>query len=330
MSNGYAIIANEATYDTAPAAGWREVGISGDAHQSRQDVITPNLIRRNASAPRVSDQRVINKGATGTLSTLGFSNGLGLLLAAAAGTSSSGVVSGGTLAYEQIYEFDEVSPTRSISTEFYRDRRSGTLDAFTYTGGKVTQTQFTQDLQGHLAIVFGMDYASVERQSSDPARTPTIVTPDFTYAWPDALISIGPAGDTLVDECVSSFDLTLPTNLDVEDWCLRRGTGRHEPTRQGTPAPSGTINWRYQDPTYFDAFLAGEVFELTANWLAPEAIEDTTFPELTIAIAALRFTGEDPQIAADGPTTQNLPFVVLDNGTDPAATVTVITSDTAF
>ena len=51
MSNGYAIIANEATYDTAPASGWREVGISGDAHQSRQDVITPNLIRRNASAP---------------------------------------------------------------------------------------------------------------------------------------------------------------------------------------------------------------------------------------------------------------------------------------
>jgi hypothetical protein len=38
----------------------------------------------------------------------------------------------------------------------------------------------------------------------------------------------------------------------------------------------------------------------------------------------------DPQIAADGPTTQNLPFVVLDNGTDPAATVTVITSDSAF
>jgi hypothetical protein len=70
----------------------------------------------------------------------------------------------------------------------------------------------------------------------------------------------------------------LPTNLDVEDWCLRRGTGRHEPTRQGTPAPSGTINWRYQDPTYFDAFLAGEVFELTANWLAPEAIEGHDVP----------------------------------------------------
>ena len=330
MSNGYAIIANEATYDTAPASGWREVGISGDAHQSRQDVLAPNLIRRNASAPRVSDQRVINKGATGTLSTLGFSNGLGILFAAAAGTSTSGVHSGGTLAYDQVFEFDEVSPTRSLSTEFYRDRRDGTLDAFTYTGGKVTQTQFTQSLDGHLAVVFSMDYGTVERQSSDPSRTVTTVTPDFTYAWPDATISLAPVGDSLVDECVSSFDLTLPNAFDVEDWCIKAGTGRHEPTRQGTPAPTGTINWRYQAPTYFDAFLAGEVFEMTATWVGDTVIEDTTYPSLTITVPALRFTGEDPQIAADGPTTQNLPFAVLDNGTDPAATLTIVTSDTAF
>lgn len=330
MSTGYAIVATESTYDTAPASGWREVGISGDAHQSRQDVLAPNLIRRNASAPRVSDQRVINKGATGTLSTLGFSNGLGILFAASVADSSSGVVSGGTLAYEQVFEFGAEAPAGSISTEFYRDRRSGTLDAFTYTGGKVTQVQFTQSLDGHLAIVFSMDYGSVERQSSDPSRTVTTVTPDFTYAWPDATISLAPVGDTAVDECVSSFDLTLPNALDVEDWCIKRGTGRHEPTRNATPAPTGTINWRYQAPTYFDAFLAGEVFELTANWQAPDVIEDTTYPSLTITVPAIRFTGEDPQIAADGPTTQNLPFAVLDNGTDPAATLTIVTSDTAF
>ena len=47
-------------------------------------------------------------------------------------------------------------------------------------------------------------------------------------------------------------------------------------------------------------------------------------------LPAIRFTGEDPELSESDRTMQNLPFEVLDNGTDPVCRITIVTSDTDF
>lgn len=337
------ICAAETTYATAPASGWRKVRSSTDNHQTQMAVMTHRAIGdASGGAPALEGSRVAQRNATGTLTVPVASNGLGILFEAAASSSTSGVVSGGTLAYEQVFTFGaNAAPTgTSVTTGIYRTRRDGTTDWWNYVGGKPTQIEFgqsiAQDAGGFLTATFAMDYQDASRLTVDPSRTVTTPAPMVTYAWEDALITLQPLDEAGAPdgspntECLSSFSLTLPMQLDVEDYCLKAGTSRHEPTRNGLPAPTGQAVWTYQHPRYYDAFVAGQAFSVSAVWAGTEAIEASTMPSLTIELGAIRLTGEDPQVAVDAKATQNMPFEVLSVGGAPAVVLTFITSDAAF
>jgi hypothetical protein len=333
MSNGYLLFASETTWGTVPGSGWRSIEASSDGHKTAQEYLQHKGLRAGRAAPSVDGRRIVKQKGTGSIEVPGFANGLGIFFRAAASTAATAVHSGGTLAHDQVFTWTSagIPEDRAISTEVYRDRRSGTFDAYTYSGGRVVSLEIGQTLDDLLKFTFNMDYKAVLRQSVLPTRTPTEVDPDFVYAWPDATISFDPVGgDPAVEECVASFSLTIPNELDVDDWCLKAGTERHQPVRQAAPSPTGEITWKYQDPTYYDAFVAGEIFSLTATWEGSTVIEGSTLPSCTIEIPAVAFTGDDPEITVDNPTMQSMPFEVLDNGTDPAVTITFVTSDAAF
>lgn len=332
MSNSYAIFAKEATYNTVPSTGWRGLEINADAIKSSREVLTHKGLAAARGAQRSTGRRLVKKKAAGQVAIPGFSNGLGILLRTAASTAASAQHSGGTLAYDQTYTWTEAGvPTgRAVSAEVRRERYSGTYDAYTYAGGRCTSLGISQDIAGLLQFTFDMDFQSATLQGSVPSRTIADVTPDLIYAWEDATITLGPVGDTQTAECVQSFNLTLPTGLNTESYCLNKGTSRHEPVRETVPDPTGTLNWEYQHPDFYSAFMSGEQFQLVAEWEGDTAIEDTTMPSLTITLAAIEFSGEDPEGAVDGPSMQNVPFTVLDNGSDPVCEMVWVTSDADF
>lgn len=435
MGNGYALHASESTWGVPPVSGWRALEVNVDGHKTAiGSTLTHKGLRAARGAPSSTGRRLTKISGTGSIELPGSSNGLGILLRAAASTAASALHSGGTLAYDQVYEWTSGPPSgRSISTEIYRDRRDGTFDAYTYPGGRVTSMEVGQTLDDFLQFKFAMNYRQPIRHATSPTRTPVTVDPDLLYAWPDATVTLTPVGGSGTAECIESFSLVLPNELDVDDWCLRSGvsevqtitgsgtwsggtftltvlgattaaiayganaatigaalvaagvpsgfvavsggpvgttplvltydaslgnvaaatidttsvTGstpaasvatttagvsgeRHEPMRAGTPAPTGALAWRYQDPRYYDAFVAGQEFSLSAVWEGDEVIEGTTKPSLRIEVPSLFFSGDDPEISVDGPTKQALPFEVCDNGTDPVATITLVTSDSTF
>jgi hypothetical protein len=332
MSNGHAIFSKEVSWGTTPSTGYRELEVNSDGHKTEREILTHRGLRSAGSAPRATGRRIQKQKGTGTIEVPGFSNGLGILMRTAASTAASAVHSGGTLAFDQTYTWTGagVPADRSVTAELYRDRENGTFDAYTYSGGRCTQLEIGQDLAGLLQFKFGMDYKSVVRQVSLPSRSAVEVTPDLIYGWEDAQIRLVEVGGSLTARCMESFNLTIPNELDVDNWCLNRGTTRHQPLRKGLPAPSGTMKWKYQDPVFYDAFVAGTQFEVVADWIGTTAIEDTTFPGLTISLACIEFSGDDPEVTVDDYTTQDLPFVVLDNETDPAVSMVFVTSDTDF
>lgn len=332
MSNGYLLVASETTWGTTPSSGYRAIEAGTDGHKTAQEVLQHKGLRAGRAAPSSTGRRNVKQRGTGTIEVPGYSNGLGILFRSAASTAASAVHPSGTLAYDQVYTWTDagIPEDRAITTEVYRDRRSGTFDAYTYSGGRNTSMEIGQTLDGLLSLKFGYDYKSVVLQGTLPTRTPTEIDPDLIYAWPDATISIGPASGSETSECVASFDLTVPSEVDVDDWCLKKGTSRHQPTRKGAPSPTGSVTWKYQAPDYYSAFVAGTIMSMTAFWEGDTPIEGSTKPSLKIEIPALAFTGDDPEVTPDAPTMQSMPFEVLDNGTDPALTITIVTSDVTF
>lgn len=326
MANSSIIVAAQSDWSTPATSGWREIEVSADGHKTRSKPMDYKGIRSNTGAKSARNFRQVIEGGDGTIEVPGFSNGLGILFAPFFDSATSVVVDGGTDAYEQTYLWGADGPPASanICTVARRERRSGSIDDYKYPGGRGVTLELTQDVDANLLWNMTYDYRNPVRANL-VAPSITQVSADLIYNWADATIELDGGA-----ECVESFNLTLPTNNDVEDKCIKRGDTRHIPKRKGTPEPSGSLSWKYNDPKYYDAFISGEPMPLTASWQGPVAIEGSTYPSLTISLGAIRFTGEDPEISVDDPVMQNLPFEILDNETDPVVEMVIVTSDTAL
>lgn len=333
MSNGYAIFAKEGTYNTAPASGWREIEVKTDGHKTKREPLIYSGIRQRRAAPAASGRRMIDKGAEGSIEVGAFANGLGIFLRAGASTASSALVGGSSVAYKQTYTWTAagVPVANSFSSEFWRDRRDGTLDVFTYTGGKVTTVELSSDLDAHVMWKLGVNYAHGKRTSPAPTRTPTLVTPDFIYAWPDGTHTLTPSGGSPTDLGISSYSVTLPNELDTEDYQLKASAPKATPTVKAQREPSGSLSWRYDDPAYYDGFLAGQQFSLVSVWQSTDYIDsdEEIYASMTVTIPCIEFSGDDPELSDDR-TMQTLPFSILDDGANPAVKVEIVTTDTDY
>jgi len=346
--SGYILNAPEATYGAGSSTGWRDTGINADNLKARQDLLERKTLTRRTGAPKLAGRRIIDKGGEGDLQIDVGTNGLGMYLKPAASTSASDLVEDAEAAYLQRFTWTDAGPPSgagcSIVSEVYRERQSGEFDPWSFKGGKPTKWALSQDLSGFLVLTLTMDYLSAVLLGSDPGRTPTTPDVSFQYAWPDALITLTPltypAGvrtlGTPETECLSSFSLEVDLAVDAEAWCLKRGTTKHEPKRASVPAPTGTIEWKYQHPRYWTAFRNGTPFNVTAQWQAPVAIETVegspVYPSLEIGLGTIVFQEpNDPESKVDGPTEQSMPFVVVDDEQgDPVITWDQVTSDAAL
>lgn len=333
MANSSLIVAPETGgWGVVPTTGWRELEVLSDGHKTRTADSTYRGIRSGTGAPTSRNRRRYVEGGDGTIEVGGFSNGLGILNATVFETSSSVVHPDGEDAHVQTFRWGiGAAPTsKSVAVELRRLRKgTTTLDAYTHSGGRAVQMEVTCDVDGNLGFKYVMDYKNVVRQPSLPARTIAEVEPDVVYNWRDATITI--AGEPV---CIKSFGLTLPTGIDVDDKCMIRDDNRHVPTRKGTPAPTGTMQWDYGSPEFYDAFINAEELALEATWLGPVAIEgedeDAIFPGLTISLGAICFSGDSPEISIEEATKQALPFDILDNETDYVVEMVNVTSDAAL
>lgn len=335
MADRKFLIGAEASYGTT-ATTWRRLQFEDDDHTSAQSELSWVGIGGGAlGAPPLDTSVTVAKGGTGTLKCPIYANGLGILNRAAGTTFTSTVVDGGTDAYEQVTTFGASGPpaNRSVSVLKDADRYGGTLDHYLYKGGTPTQVEYTLDVDGFAMAAYSLDYSDVTREGSYPtgASSPTTPTIDTLFHWRNT------GGPTLIDlsndddfsDCVKSIKVTIPLALDTEDWCIGPGA-KHRPERNAIPEPSIEITWRYQDPRYFDAYKAGTPFSLVWTMQGPVAIEDTTFPSFTIEVPAFKYDPNDPKISVTEATMQTMPAKVKSNGTDPAVTVTQVTSDTTY
>ena len=82
--------------------------------------------------------------------------------------------------------------------------------------------------------------------------------------------------------------------------------------------------------TNFNKFINGTIFKLEFIATMGTAIEGAYYPFFHVTMPAVKFTGTTPVASLDDMTTIELPFTVLDNGSDAAITIPYQSTDTSF
>lgn len=328
------LVGAEAT-DLTTATAWRLLQYeSCDVKAKDGADLSYRGIGAGGGAPSLSAFRRAGDGASGSLSVAAYSNGLGLFNKAAGSTFASAVADGGTLAYEQITEFDAVSApaNRSISMVKKTDQADGDIDDYLYTGGLVTDIEIMIEIDKLVMIKYGLDFRTATVPGSAPSgsTSPTIVSPDLLFAWSDVTATLtNLATDATSTDKLKSIKITLPLSLDVADKSINNNGVRLRPTRAGLPSPTIELGWKYQDPKFSNAYRASVPHGISIVATGSTPIEDTTVPSFTIDVPAFVYDPNDPEMSVDDPTTQTMPARVMWNDEDPIATFTQITSDTA-
>lgn len=273
-----------------------------------------------------SDRMVtIPSGGSGSLEVDVLNKGMGLLLKGCLGASTPPTQIGTTTAYTSQYFTDADGPTNSYTVQTIRPRVEGTSeDPFTHLGTVFTGWNLAQEAGGLLVFTAELDFREV--RTNVAAGTPTYPSNAMPFHWAQCDVSIGGVAFDYATGIEVGTDLAMRTDR-------RYLTGTHlkrQPRRNAVPTLTGTLSTDYADLTRFSEFAAGTVVEdLVLTWVGAtiEGAEEFTF---RVTIPALVWTEGTPTASLSESPTQGLPFRVLHNGTNPALTITVTSTDTAY
>ncbi|MCU1356385.1 MAG: hypothetical protein JWM89_1803 [Acidimicrobiales bacterium] len=332
----YANIALETTYGTPATTGYQGIRVADDGHESNVLVLQPGGIVYGAQGPETDGRRAVERDATGALKTYLPSAGILKMLQCTFGAPVTTELVEDE-AYQYVFETSDIASLSSITTQIGRTFKAGGADRDTYAGGMVKEFRLAQAKapagggtsdEGLAKTEFDMDYQ--RRVPGFAVHLPTYPTPELYHSVGGLTFSIGTslAPEDLVAECIDSWALKYPTEIETDDTCAS-SLLKDKPTRAGVPKPTMDLGWTYKHRDYYEAWLAGEVLAFQALYEPAGAIEISAGikPSVTWDIAAFGFTGKTPQMSESAKTKQDLPTDILWNRTNPMIRCTVVTSD---
>lgn len=313
--------ADESTYGTPVApARWFEVL---DESVNRKDENVDAASRRPGSFGAMRSNRWV-KGRTGAEGSLGFevfglSGPTSFLLKHLLG----GTV---TTTTDTVTAKKHVASCGSLTGKSFTYQKaypdvSGTLRQFTYSGGKVLGWEFSNDVDGILQLSVDLDFQKEDVSTAlGTAAYPAYDAADFPLTWVGGEVEI--AGSAVGS--ARSLKINGKNNLKTDRYFLRSsGTNtKKEPIQVGGFSGGGEIVAEFEDMTAYTRFTAGTVASVVGRWSGP-AIEVGKPQMVEVKANAVRFVGATPDGQGTDVVTQNLPFEILDDGTNPSVTITV-------
>lgn len=272
---------------------------------------------------RTSQVKTYTSGASGDIVFPFFNLGMGVLLDQAFGDTTSAVV-GATAEYTHTFIPDLAAGKfgQSSTVQIGRPSVDGTVQPFTYEGGKITAFTIAMDAQGLLTLT--TTWAFEDEKTATALASPSYASGLEMFDWSDATVSLG--GNTIF---VRSFSWTFTWAYDLE----RRGlsqTLRKEPIANGMASITGTMEGEFESLTHYQSFIAGTQQELVIT-TSGSTIPTTSNPYKTVAtFEEVELTGDTPNVGGPGILTQPLAFRALYDGTNPPVQLVVHNDETAI
>lgn len=267
-------------------------------------------------------RKVRNMGGAASLEMDMLDKGFGMLLAGCLGTASGPTQVGASPAYVSTFTSDADEPPVSWTMQMLRAAVDGSSHTFTHSGVTATGFSLGQDLDDFLKLAIELDFQNVVTDVAE--ATPAYPVDSTPFDWAECLVTIG---GVEYDSLQCSFEAELATKTDRR--YLRRSELKKRPVRNAMPSYSGSIEADFEDLTRYAEFAAGTITDIQVNWRGAP-IDGTEFAEVTLTLPAVQWEGESPESSLTDLTKQELPYRVLDNGSDAAVTLEIKSTDSAL
>lgn len=201
---------------------------------------------------------------------------------------------------------------------------TGTSQAFTFRGTKVTEWTLSNSVDGNLVLDLGLDaQISDSAIALAAAAYPTGMEP---LSWAGGVITIG---GTPFD--VTEFSLKGNNNLAVDRRFIRGNTDKKEPTggrRTVEFSLSADFDSMTQRNRAHATTRAAALAAVTAKWSGPTLLGSTIFPNLLVTLPAVRFDKWKAAVADDNGITQELSGTITFDGSASPVTMAYQSADT--
>jgi hypothetical protein len=288
-------------------------------------VESPGL-RANNRVLRTDRYAPGQKRVEGSITLEPATKGFGLVLKHALGSASITTPSGATNARLHAHTLGDIFGT-SLTVQVGRPDSSGTVQPFSFLGCRADTLSFTSSVDEVLQCEFGLvgqDMTTAEALATATYPTTGSAASYEQFYWTQGVISL--AGSAVA--VVTDFEMEINNNLKSDRYFLG-GATMSEPILAGMTEITGTITVEFLNLTAYNRFVNNTQVAINAKWTAATAIESTTFPYVEIDIPKARFDGPaDPAVGGPDVLTQELPFKVLNDGTNAPVTINYMTSDT--
>jgi hypothetical protein len=201
---------------------------------------------------------------------------------------------------------------------------SGTNQAFTYSGGKVSKWTLSNSVEGNLLLDLDVDF---QKYATDVAlATASYPTGMEPFSWVGGFVTIGGS-----NYYVTEFSLEVDNGLDVDRRQIRANALKKEPTssrRSGSFSLSADFDSLTQRNRAASDTRAGALAAVTGVWRGPTLLGSTIYPEFSVSIAAARFDEWSGATEGTDAISQELSGVVRYDGTTSPVVVTYKSADT--
>ena len=316
-------VAEESSYGTATSPT-RAFEAKTDTWQRDVEYISSVGFRKDQQTIRSDRHDTISLGASGSIEVDVLNKGMGLLLKHTLGGSSGPTQQGGTAAYLQTFETNDVGPATSYTVQVGKVDSNGGLQSFTYEGSVITGFNISADLGSAVSMTF--DFDSEAEQNSTAIATPSYPSSTDVFVYTDVTIQI----DDSDVSSFQSFSLDGDLGMKTDRRFLKGSAVKGQPLRNALPSYTGSISGEFQTMANYEKFVAGTTFKLEMIAQMGTAIAGSYYPKFAITMPVCVFTGSTPTASIDDLTTIELPFTVLDNGSDAAVKIEYQSTDTSF
>jgi hypothetical protein len=191
----------------------------------------------------------------------------------------------------------------SFTMQIGREQIDGTVQAFTYHGGKLNGWEIACEAGGLAVVTLNCDFEDEDTSIGLAAASyPTGLVP-FSFVDGSLLV----AGSAIH---VRSASVVASQNLATERYFLRASGLKKEPLDRGRDY-SGTVVADFESLTAYNRFVNGTEATLNLKFEGGTIAGAEKFT-LTIDAPVVRFDGETPESTAE-PISQPLPFKILED-----------------
>jgi tail tube protein len=315
------LAAKETTYATAvpPTRGYEA---HADAFKLDQAQLDSVGFRAGIQALRKDRSRVVNMGGESTIEVDFLNQSMGPLLDAAVG-ATVGPTTVLTTGKQYVFTTTSAEPATSLTLQILKSKVDGGTDVYQHEGCVAKTFKLTQNVGELLVLSIDFDAATVNTAAA--AGTPVYVDGAVPYAWIDSALTVNS-----VPTDANAFEFTIDHKLNTDRRYLRQSAQKKRPRRAGLPDLGATFSTPYEDNSLVTLRTLGTVVPISIVWQGGVIGAGTATFKVQLDLPACQFTAGDAEASMSDLSKTDFTVRVLDPGTGPAATLTVVTSDSAL